>query len=123
MLLSAFKKRSSDSFSVSRTLAQVWQANQQASSNYVPKPYSGKVTDFRPARQYRALNKPDLKWDRLARGGQRVVVVPGYPAVMLQEPYVANLAAKLATCLDEAIRGSAARRSEEMVETTGRLRA
>ena len=118
MLLSALKRRSSDVPSVSRTLAQVWQANQQASSKYVPEPYPGEVTDFRPARQYRALSKPDLKWDRLARGGQRVVVVPGYPAVMLQEPYVANLAATLATCLDEAIRRSGARRSEDIVETT-----
>ena len=118
MLLSALKKRSTDIPSVSRTLAQVWQANQEASNNYVPQPYPGEVTDFRPARQYRALSKPDLKWDHLARGGQRVVIVPGYPAAMLQEPYVANLAATLATCLDEAIRRSGARHSEDVAETT-----
>jgi len=123
MLLSALKRRSSDISSVSRTLAYVWQANQQASNNYVPKPYPGEVTDFRPARQYRALSKPDLKWDRLARGGQQVVIVPGYPAAMLQEPYVANLAATLATCLDEAIRRSGARHSEEIVEITQPSRA
>jgi hypothetical protein len=55
--------------------------------------------------------------------GQRVVVVPEYPAVMLQEPYVANLAATLATCLDEAIRRSGDRRSENIVETTQPSRA
>jgi thioesterase domain-containing protein/acyl carrier protein len=85
-------------------LAQVWEANERASSAYVPRPCPGVVTDFRPARQYRALDKPELKWDRLAEGGQRVVIVPGYPAVMLLEPYVGELAAKLRTCIDEAIR-------------------
>ena len=85
-------------------LAQVWEANERASSTYVPRPCPGVVTDFRPARQYRALDKPELKWDRLAEGGQRVVIVPGYPAVMLLEPYVGELAAKLRTCIDEAIR-------------------
>ena len=86
----------------SRVLAQVWQTNEHASGNYIHRPYPGEVTDFRPARQYRYLDNPDLKWDRLTKGRQRVVIVPGYPAVMLLEPYVKELAAKLTMCIDEA---------------------
>jgi amino acid adenylation domain-containing protein len=114
MLLTKLKQRSSrGTSSESLVLAQVWRANERASGDYVPRPYPGAVTDFRPARQYRVLDKPELKWDRLARGGQRVVVVPGYPAVMLLEPYVRDLAAMLTACIDEAVRQSKSSRPEE----------
>lgn len=84
-------------------LANVWEANERASDLYVPRPYPGFVTDFRPSRQYRALDEPELKWERLAKGGQRVVLIRGYPAVMLLEPYVRELAVMLKACIDEAI--------------------
>ena len=114
MLLAKLKRRSLRGTSTSLVLAQIWRVNDQASGKYVPRPYPGEVTDFRPARQYRALSKPDLKWDRLARGGQRVVIVPGYPAAMLLEPYVRELAAMLTTCIDEAIRPTKSSRPEEI---------
>lgn len=104
ILLTKLQKHSTAVSSGSLILAQVWQSNDRAAVNYVPKPYPGEVTDFRPARQYRAYNNPELKWDRLARAGQRVIVIPGYPAVMLLEPYVKDLAAKLAECIDDAVR-------------------
>jgi surfactin family lipopeptide synthetase A len=106
MLQTMLKRSSPGGTPSSRVLAQVWQANHRASGNYVPRPYAGPVTDFRPAKQYRAFDRPDLKWDGLAIGGLRVVVVPGYPAVMLLEPYVKDLAGTLATCIDDAIRRS-----------------
>jgi thioesterase domain-containing protein len=106
MLLPGLGRHSSREASESLLLAQVWRTNDLAAGNYVPRSYPGAVTDFRPARQYRVLDKPDLKWDRLAKGGQTVIVVPGYPAVMLLEPYVRDLAAMLTTCIDEAIRRS-----------------
>ena len=122
MLLRNIRRRSpGGTSSESLVLAQVWRANDQASSNYVPQPYPGVVTDFRPARQYRVLNKPELKWDHLAKGGQRVVVVPGYPAVMLLEPYVRDLAAMLTTCIDEAIRRSKSSRPEEILAVQHRV--
>ena len=112
MLLTKFKARSPAQPSGSLILARVWQTNNQAGINYQPRPYPGTVTDFRPARQYRALNNPDLKWERLARGGQRVVVVPGYPAAMLLEPYVRDMAARLSACIDDAIRRSGSTRPD-----------
>ncbi len=103
-LLSRFQKHSDSESSGSLILAKVWESNDRASVKYVPKPYPGELMDFRPARQYRAYLRPELKWDRLARGGERVIEIPGYPAVMLLEPYVKELAARLAECIDDAVR-------------------
>lgn len=126
MLKAKLSRRSVESKSGSRLLSEVWQTNDQAAGRYVPRPYPGAVTDFRPARQYRALSKPELKWKTLARGGERVIVVPGYPAVMLIEPYVRELAAKLRACIDESVGDSQSSRpkdayGEGMVACTGGL--
>lgn len=104
MLATKLKSWSDGDARNSLILAEVWKANDWASSNYVPRPYPGVVTDFRPATQYKVLNHPHLKWNLLATGGQRVVVVPGYPASMLLEPCVKFLALALATCIDDASR-------------------
>ncbi len=79
-------------------------ANDLACQRYVPKPFAGVVTDFRPLKQYRAFDKPDAKWDRLALQGQTVVVLPVYPAGMLLEPFVKHLAVALRKAIDGAIR-------------------
>jgi hypothetical protein len=55
-------------------------------------------------RQYRAFNKPDAKWDRLALQGETVVVLPVYPAGMLLEPFVKHLAVALREAIDRAVR-------------------
>ena len=103
MLLAKFNKNCSGAASTSRVLGRIWRTNEQACWHYVPKPYSGTVTDFRPSTQYRIFNKPDLKWDGLAQGGQEVVVLPVYPASMLVEPFVQHLAAALTKSIDRAI--------------------
>ncbi len=95
-------------------LGQVWLTNHQASRNYVPQAYAGTVTDFRPSRQYRVLNKPGLKWDQLAKGGQQVQIIPAYPAVMLVEPYVKDLADRLTKCIDDIICTRESSRLEEV---------
>jgi thioesterase domain-containing protein len=103
MLLSRFSTASSNAVSDSLILGQIWQANDIASWNYLPKPYAGVVTDIRPAKQYRVFSKPDLKWDRLAREGQEVIVLPVNPAVMLVEPFVEHLAVALSKSIDAAM--------------------
>jgi thioesterase domain-containing protein len=115
MMRTKFNTRiSAGDTSDSLVLGRVWQASHRASHSYIPKPYPGVVTDLRPGKQYRILDKADLKWDRLAEGGQRIVVIPGYPAVMLVEPYVQDLAAMLTTCIDDAIRRSKSGRSQDI---------
>jgi hypothetical protein len=55
-------------------------------------------------KQYRSLDKPDAKWERLALQGQNIVVLPVYPAGMLLEPFVKHLATALKQAIDAAIR-------------------
>jgi hypothetical protein len=52
------------------------------------------------------FNRPDAKWDRLAQGGEQVVVLPTYPAGMLLEPFVEHLAGALKKAIDDAARPS-----------------
>jgi len=114
MLLSRFSRGSHKTVSDSLVLSQIWQANDRASWNYIPKPYPGVVTDIRPKKQYRVFSKPDLKWDRLAQGGQEVIVLPVNPATMLVEPFVEHLAVALRRSIDTAMRRSHAGSSTEM---------
>jgi len=103
MLFARFGSGSGTAKSESRVLGEIWKTNDRAVWQYVPQLYPGKVTDFRPAKQYRILNKPGAKWDRLAKGGQEVVVLPVYPACMLLDPFVEHLAAALRKSIDAAI--------------------
>src|SRR5260221_7493524 len=104
-LLGIFVKGASLAKSKFFMLGQVWELNDHAAFNYAPQPYPGSVTDFRPVKQYRMCNKPELKWDRLAQGGQKTVTLPVYPAGMLVEPFVKHLAEALKKCMDDAILG------------------
>jgi thioesterase domain-containing protein/acyl carrier protein len=103
MLLAKFSKNPDSAASTSLVLGRIWKTNDEACWQYVPKPYPGAIADFRPSKQYRIFDKPDLKWERLAQGGQEVVVLPVYPASMLLEPFVKHLAAALKQSLDRAM--------------------
>jgi phthiocerol/phenolphthiocerol synthesis type-I polyketide synthase E len=103
MLLSKFSNDSSNTASDSLVLARIWQTNDRASWNYLAKLYPGKVTDIRPARQYRIFSKPGSKWDQLAQGGQEVIVLPVNPATMLVEPFVEHLAVAVRKSIDSAM--------------------
>ncbi len=112
MLLTQFGPGSGAATSESGILGRIWQANDRAVWRYVPQPYPGKVTDFRPAKQYRIFKKPDAKWDALAKGGQEIIVLPVYPAGMLLEPFVQYLAVALRKAIDAAICGCEATHQE-----------
>jgi amino acid adenylation domain-containing protein len=86
--------------------AQVWKTNDQAKMGYVPKPYPGVVTDFRPKKQYSIFNRTDMYWDQFALKGYEIVTLPVYPAGMLIEPFVEHLATALRAGIDKAIRGN-----------------
>jgi len=68
----------------------------QSSAIYNPQPYPGKITLFRvrgfsPSRAF----DPHMGWDGLATGGLEVKIIEGTHSHILQEPYVASLAAAL----------------------------
>lgn len=103
MLLARFSQDPNSAASTSFVLGRIWRINDAACWRYVPKPYPRAVTDFRPSAQYRIFNKPTLKWDQLAKGGQDIVVLPVYPASMLLEPFVKHLADALMKSMDRAM--------------------
>lgn len=103
MLKARFTGRSATDNSAERLLGEIWKSNDQACTNYVPKPYAGVITDFRPKRQYRLFSQPDAKWELVAKEGQDVVSLPVYPAGMLAEPFVKHLADALRVSIDKAI--------------------
>ena len=92
------------SVSASSALGGVWRANFRACAEYVPRPYAGKITAFYPAKQFRRLKNPNLKWDDLALEGLELVLVPVNPPGLLAEPYVLQLAKALEASIDGAIR-------------------
>jgi len=78
------------------------QCNRRAACAYVPNVYSGRVLHVRPARQYARYNRPEMDLDELVTGGLEVFCVPSYPAQLVEEPFVLDLATKLRSCISES---------------------
>jgi len=104
ILLSKFKIKADKTTSNALLLGQIWQKNDRACWHYVPKPYVGVVTDFRPSAQYGIFSNSELKWDLLAQGGHEVIILPVYPASMLVRPFVDHLAVALSESMDRAMK-------------------
>jgi thioesterase domain-containing protein len=90
--------------SESSILAKIWDANDQAALEYVPRPYPGVITDFRPKTQYSRYSGTDLKWSQIALEGEQIVSLPVYPAGMLIEPFVKDLAEALSAEIEKSAR-------------------
>lgn len=84
-------------------LSRMWDANDRASLEYVARPYPGVITDFRPVKQYSRYKNARLYWDAVALEGVKVVTLPVYPAGMLLEPFVKDLATALRSAIDQAL--------------------
>jgi non-ribosomal peptide synthetase component F/pimeloyl-ACP methyl ester carboxylesterase len=106
MLLGKFMSERPGSESDSLLLARMWEVNDRAILTYVPRPYAGTLSDFRPVKQYAKYLGPDMNWDRLALGGQEILTLPVFPAGMLLEPFVKHLAAALRSSIDKVIEGA-----------------
>jgi phthiocerol/phenolphthiocerol synthesis type-I polyketide synthase E len=83
--------------------AEIWKTNDLAKLSYLPKPYAGVITDFRPRKQYSVFDRPEMYWNDFAQKGYEVVTLPVYPAGMLVEPFVEHLANALRKSIDQAI--------------------
>ena len=110
MLLAKFGGNGESAPSRSLVLGKIWAGNDRASLDYVPKPYPGVVTDFRPLKQYSIYHRPDMKWENLAQGGEQIVQLTVYPAGMLVEPFVKSLADQLKKSIDAAAKAQLAKR-------------
>jgi non-ribosomal peptide synthetase component F/thioesterase domain-containing protein len=101
-LLSRFSGNTVSNTSESQLLSRLWKVNDDASLAYLPKPYLGRIADFRPKDQYSLYLEPDVNWDSIALGPLDVHVLPVYPAGMLLEPFVKDLAEALQQAIERA---------------------
>ena len=91
----------------------VREAHLHAIQNYHPRVYRGQVTLFRvrTLSLFRAYD-PEMGWGKLAAGGVDTKIVPGAHYNLLQQPYVAAIAAALESTLVQAQGNCRAERNE-----------
>ncbi len=78
------------------------QHNWQASEDYVPQVYTGRITLFQAKEanlDFSYYPVTQLGWGELAAGGLDIYEIPGSHLSMVQEPHVQVLAEKLSACL------------------------
>ena len=86
-----------------KLLARVWENNDTVAYSYVPKPYNGTISHFKPQQDYALYTDPKLGWDEIALQGVITHQMPIYPAGMLVEPFVSKLADTMYTSIDHAL--------------------
>jgi len=81
---------------------RVWEAHVRALIDHYPKPYEGRVVVFHsPVHLFLCSFDEQCGWGELVRGGVTVKVTPGDHSRILEEPFVAAVAAEMRRCLDE----------------------
>lgn len=80
-------------------LAAVWANNDRVATEYQPRTYPGKINQFLPKTNYSHLQDQDVGWTQIAEDGVDISYLPVYPAGMLMEPYVQQLAAEMLTLI------------------------
>ena len=78
----------------------VQKINDFAAETYIPKPYPGTLTVFKPRINYKFYPDPKMGWGELA--SLDIVEFPFNPHAMLVEPYVEQLAAALIQSMNAA---------------------
>ncbi|HKB85679.1 MAG TPA: amino acid adenylation domain-containing protein [Ignavibacteriaceae bacterium] len=68
--------------------------NDHAGDLYIPKPYGGRLTVFKPQKNYSFYSDPKMGWGDLVEDLE-VIELPINPHAMLVEPYVEQLAEEL----------------------------
>jgi aspartate racemase len=89
--------------SLTRTLRKVLEANLQATRDYVPQVYPGRITLFLSREEpVRCVHDSRLGWSELAADGLELHLIPGSHSISLNEPHVIVLAEQLRACLQKA---------------------
>ncbi|MBK9992034.1 MAG: amino acid adenylation domain-containing protein [Verrucomicrobia bacterium] len=81
-------------------LKSIQAINDQAINAYRPKPYTGKLTLFKPRVNYKSFPDPKMGWGEIAQGGVEIMELSMNPHAMLVEPFVQDLAKTLAAKID-----------------------
>jgi amino acid adenylation domain-containing protein len=86
-----------------RPILRVYQANSQATLNYVPQTYSNSITLFRTGDRASITHQDlTLDWSKLTGGKVEVHWVSGNHLTMLKKPHVQVLAEQLRACIEKA---------------------
>ena len=96
--ISKITKRSTDlDDSAQQSAAEIWERHDEIAELYQPKTYDGKIVLFRPQKDYLRYQ------DRGFPATEEVELhrMPVYPAGMMVDPFVEQLATKFAACLRE----------------------
>jgi amino acid adenylation domain-containing protein len=88
--------------------ASVQGVNDRAAEAYLPQPYSGRVTVFKPRVNYDFYPDAQMGWGDVVTGKLDIVELPVNPHAMLVEPYVQILADRLKDALERATARAAA---------------
>jgi thioesterase domain-containing protein len=84
-------------------MLRLYQANSQATLNYVPQVYPNSITVLRTSIESSIAHQdPTLGWSKVAGGGVDVHWVPGNHLTMLKKPHVQVLAEQLRMCVEKA---------------------
>ncbi|MEM7130727.1 MAG: amino acid adenylation domain-containing protein [Chloroflexota bacterium] len=84
-----------DGDDVLATASQIWEINDEAALLYQPQVFAGTIVHIRPRKEYTQYAKPELGWDTVGLEGVDKSILNVYPAGMLVEPFVSELASEL----------------------------
>ena len=87
---------------------QIFKLNDEANKKYLPRQYDGKITLFRPKRQFIGYMDRHYGWEGIPTGGVEMHILPFYPRGMLAEPFVGQLSQELSECIARSIGGQGA---------------
>ena len=76
--------------------------NDHAGDIYIPKPYKGRLTLFKPQKNYSFYPDPKMGWGDLAKDLD-IIELPVNPHAMLVEPYVRTLAKEIKNRISEIV--------------------
>jgi amino acid adenylation domain-containing protein len=85
--------------SLPRILRSVELFNYMAAREYLPRPYSGKVTLLWASEDLNTGHDAIAGWEFLAAGGVEVRELPGTHLNIIKEPFVADLAREISNCI------------------------
>ena len=84
----------------------IQKVNDRAAWAFRPRPCDGRVTLFKPEKNYDFMPDPELGWGDVVRTGPEVVELPVNPHAMLIEPFVRQLGRELRSRIHEATAAS-----------------
>ena len=81
----------SEGKNVRRALHDIQEVNDRAAWKFVPQPYDGPITLFKPHKNYSFMPDPRMGWGKLVQSSLEIVELPFNPHAMLIEPFVTTL--------------------------------